>query len=54
MADAGLRLICWDGDYLHVLVAHGGAMLNLIALGALSATVVERIKARRLNRLRGR
>lgn len=50
MADAGLRLICWDGDYAHVLVAHGGAILNLIVLGALSATLVERIKARRLKR----
>ena len=47
MADAGLRLICWDGDYAHVLVAHGGAILILVGLGALSATVVERIKARR-------
>jgi hypothetical protein len=54
MADAGLRLICWDGDFLHVLVAHGGAILNLVALGALSATVVERLKARRLTRLLAR
>jgi hypothetical protein len=52
MADAGLRMICWDGDYLHVLVAHGGAIVNLIAVGALSATVVERIKARRLKSMR--
>jgi hypothetical protein len=50
MADAGLRLLCWDGDYAHVLVAHGGAILILVALGALSATTVERIKARRLKR----
>lgn len=47
MADAGLRMLCWDGDYVHVLVAHGGAILILVALGALSATIVERIKARR-------
>ena len=46
MADAGLRLLCWDGDCMHVLVAHGGAILILVALGALSATIVERIKAR--------
>jgi hypothetical protein len=46
MADAGLRLICWDGDYAHVLVAHGGAILILMAVGALSAVVVERIKER--------
>jgi hypothetical protein len=51
MADAGLRLFCWDGDYAHVLVAHGGAILILVALGALSATIVERIKARRLKRM---
>lgn len=45
MADAGLRLFCWDGDYAHVLVAHGGAILILVALGALSATLIERIKS---------
>jgi hypothetical protein len=47
MADAGLRLICWDGDYAHILAAHGGAILILVGLGALSATTVERIKERR-------
>ena len=52
MSDAGLRLFCWDGDYAHVLVAHGGAVLVLVALGSLSATIVERIKARRLKRMR--
>jgi len=46
MADAGLRLFCWDGDYMHVLVAHGGAILLLVALGAVCATVIERIKVR--------
>jgi hypothetical protein len=50
MADAGMRLICWDGDYVHVLVAHGGAILLLVALGAASANVVEAIKARRAAR----
>jgi hypothetical protein len=45
MADAGLRLFCWDGGYLHIVLAHGGAIAILIALGALSAAVVERIKA---------
>jgi hypothetical protein len=48
MADAGMRLVCRDGDYIHVLVAHGGAILILVALGALSANVVEAAKARRL------
>jgi hypothetical protein len=51
MADAGLRLTCWDGDYAHVLVAHGGAIVILIGLGALSAMLVERVKARRPMRI---
>jgi hypothetical protein len=46
MADAGLRLACWDGVYAHIVLAHGGAVVLLVALGALSATLVERIKAR--------
>ena len=46
MADAGLRLACWDGVYAHIVLAHGGAVVLLVALGALSATIVERIKAR--------
>lgn len=46
MADAGLRLFCWDGDYMHVLVAHGGAILLLVGLGAVCATVIERVKLR--------
>jgi hypothetical protein len=46
MADAGLRLACWDGVYAHIVIAHGGAVVLLVALGALSATLVERIKAR--------
>jgi hypothetical protein len=44
MADAGLRLFCWDGDLLHVLLAHGGAIAMLMALGAMSALLVERLK----------
>ena len=43
MADAGLRLFCWDGG-THLIVAHGGAIVLLVALGAICATVVERIK----------
>lgn len=50
MADAGMRLLCWDGDYLHVLVAHGGAIAVLCLLGALSATLVERLKSRRASK----
>lgn len=46
MADSGVRLFCWISDPLHVLVAHGGAILVLMLLGALLSTVVERAKAR--------
>jgi len=46
MSDAGMRLLCWDGDYLHVLAAHGGAIAILVTLGATSATLVERLKSR--------
>ena len=45
MADAGMRVLCWDGDYVHVVVAHGGAIAILTALGAASAALVERVKA---------
>jgi hypothetical protein len=45
MADAGLRLFCWDGDVLHIVVAHGGAIAIVVLLGALSARLVERRKA---------
>lgn len=54
MADAGMRIICRDGDYVHVLVAHGGAILVLMALGAATGLVVESIKARPLARPRRR
>jgi hypothetical protein len=47
MGDAGLRLLCWDGEYAHVILAHGGAVAILVGLGALSAVLVERIKRRR-------
>lgn len=46
MADAGLRLFCWGSEYAHIVVAHGGAIAILMALGALSATIVERVKTR--------
>jgi hypothetical protein len=44
MADAGLRLFCWDGTIAHVVIAHGGAIAIVAALGALSATVMERYR----------
>lgn len=45
MADAGLRLFCWDAGFPHLIVAHGGAIALLVALGAMCATIVERIKS---------
>ena len=48
MADAGLRLFCWDGGYSHVILAHGGAIAILVVMGALSAAAVERIKGAHL------
>ncbi|HKQ15718.1 MAG TPA: NrsF family protein [Steroidobacteraceae bacterium] len=50
MGDAGLRLLCWDGDYAHVILAHGGAIAILVGLGALSAVIVERVRSRRLTK----
>jgi hypothetical protein len=47
MADSGVRLFCRVSEPSHVLVAHGGAILFLSALGAVAATLVERRKARR-------
>ena len=46
MSDAGLRMLCWNGEHVHVLVTHGGAIAMLMALGAASAAAVERSKAR--------
>ncbi len=46
MADAGLRAMCWDGEHTHVVLTHGGAIALLVALGASSATMVERLKRR--------
>ncbi len=47
MADAGVRLFCWVSAPAHVLIAHGGAILLLMAAGAGAATVAERLKAKR-------
>jgi hypothetical protein len=44
MADAGLRMLCWDGEHAHIVIAHGGAIAVLMALGALSTTMLERMK----------
>ncbi|MFY9822329.1 MAG: NrsF family protein, partial [Thermoanaerobaculia bacterium] len=50
VADAGVRLFCWVSSPAHVLLAHGGAILFLAAVGAVASTVIERIKgeARRI------
>jgi hypothetical protein len=45
MGDAGLRLLCWDGDYAHVIYAHAGAIVIAIVTGMLSAVIVERVKS---------
>lgn len=47
MADAGLRLICWDAGFAHLIVAHGGAIVLLAVLGAASASFVERVRSQR-------
>jgi hypothetical protein len=47
MGDAGLRLLCWDGDYAHVILAHGGAIALTVGLGAICAVLMERIRRRR-------
>jgi hypothetical protein len=44
MADAGLRLLCWDGDVPHVVLAHGGAIALVTCGGALSAWLIRRIQ----------
>jgi hypothetical protein len=47
LADAGVRLFCWVSDPWHVALAHGGAILALVASGALAATAVDRLRERR-------
>jgi hypothetical protein len=48
MTDAGLRLFCPIDQPLHVVAAHGGAILLGAAGGAILASVIERVKYRRL------
>ena len=50
MSDAGLRLFCWIDQPLHVFAGHGGAILLGAAGSALTATLIERAKYRRLRR----
>jgi hypothetical protein len=48
MTDAGVRLFCWIDQPLHVFAGHGGAMVVGTLGGALTATLIERVKYRRL------
>ena len=48
IADSGTRLFCWVSEPAHVLVAHGGSILALAALGALTAAAVEGVRGRTL------
>jgi len=45
MNDAGVRLFCRVSSPLHVILAHGGAILALTLLGAIAATVIDRLRA---------
>ncbi len=42
IADAGVRLFCWVSEPVHVLLAHGGSILFLVALGAAAAVAIDR------------
>jgi hypothetical protein len=42
-----LSPVLLDADLAHILISHGGAIAILVALGAATASVVERIKAHR-------
>ena len=44
MADAGVRMFCWVSAPAHVLLAHGGAVASVAALGAAVSAAVERRK----------
>ena len=51
MTDAGVRLFCWIDQPLHVFAGHGGAILIGTIGSALTATLIERAKYRRLRSL---
>jgi hypothetical protein len=53
MTDAGMRLFCPIDQPFHVFAAHGGVILLGAAGGALTATLIERAKYRRLQIRRG-
>lgn len=49
MTDAGMRLFCPVDQPFHVFAAHGGVILLGATGGALTATLIERVKYRRLH-----
>ena len=51
MTDAGMRLFCVVDQPFHVFVAHGGVILLGATGGALTATLIERVKYQRLQTL---
>jgi hypothetical protein len=48
MTDAGMRLFCEVDQPFHVLAAHGAVILLGATGGALTATIIERVKYRGL------
>jgi len=44
MVDAGMRLFCGVSTISHVMVAHGAAILLLMALGALAAACADHVR----------
>ena len=50
MTDAGMRLFCSIDQPFHVFAAHGGAILLGATGGALTASIIERIKYRALSK----
>lgn len=46
MADAGARLFCWVSSPVHVLIAHGGAIVAVTVGGAIAAVLIDRWRPR--------
>ena len=44
MSGGGVRLFCWVTTPVHVIVAHGGAVVTCAVLGAAVSAVLERTK----------
>ena len=44
VSDAGVRLFCWVSEPAHVIVALGTAILVLMAIGSIAATIVARLR----------